>query len=1118
MLSPMTDHEPAPADEDRLVFPSTWRRHLPPRRGDGRKPKLDFGRADAELWRTDLVRGNMRIRERLSAPENRDYRAAGLAFLDGEPTPLGAAVVTLLIKDDHAWRGVRLRALFAAMLEKHGPAFAASTAVEYMDVHTPFLRERHPGVDLLSGWADSGWYWQPVAPVLADIREFLNGLPDGDYEATVGVVARHRGTRVKRFASAVLLPDEPGWLDEACREYGNRDAAAWHPGWIADGVLLPVIRTSEQLRAAGSPVLVDDFVTQANVASLVQAGGADSLPLLQRSVAENLDTRAPMLFGAIAVLPSDDAMAFLLDCLDRGEGRHRYSPTVEAMQAAARFPQRAQRLIATKSADASGRKRDLLAMVARIAQAAAPAPDPETRAVIETLADRDRSLPTAPIESLPQLLVDPPWTAKGTRRKAVVIEGLVPPAIDRVVWADGERERFTDAARAIEDDRGEAAWRSEARSLELREATSNRGLFLLANGPTEIVAPVADRWRAGEPLDHRSDDRLMLALARFETAVSEQIAVAAGFAPDYRRVVLPIANMTAARLMADAFVRLKSMRAIATEWFDRHAADAAVLLVPDALGTDKRARKHAESALAHLVSLHGHDLVRDAAKHYGDETVRAIDTIVDVDPLDPIGVKIRKLPIWATPDQLPQVHLRGRRETLPREAVEHLLTMLSFAAIDRPYAGVDIVAEHCDPESLARFSWALFQLWETLGSPSADGWALTQLAHFADDQVVRDITPLVCAWPGQRQNKRAVTGLEVLGAIGSDVALHALHRIAEKVKFKALKEKATAQIDAIAADLGLSTEQLGDRLVPDFGLDQDATLVLDYGPRQFTVVFDERLNPSVADQAGKSFKTVPKPGVKDDAEMAEPAYQRFAALKKNLRAVAVDQVRRLELAMIEARTWTKDEFERYFIDHALNRHLARRLVWSAEIDGAHTGFRIAEDLSYTDAEDGAFDLPDDVPIRLDHPVLMGERVNDWIEVFGDYEILQPFDQFSRPTMALTAEERETGNLTRFEGTEVEIRRLLGLISQGWDRAKPEDAGVEPGITHALPNGLVVTVALEPGIWTGAATESPEQTISSVIISKGEPCWWFDARKPTRLGDLDPVTASEILARLTRLTA
>jgi hypothetical protein len=42
-------------------------------------------------------------------------------------------------------------------------------------------------------------------------------------------VAAHRGTRAKRFASAVVLPDEPGWLDEACREYGNREAAQWHP-------------------------------------------------------------------------------------------------------------------------------------------------------------------------------------------------------------------------------------------------------------------------------------------------------------------------------------------------------------------------------------------------------------------------------------------------------------------------------------------------------------------------------------------------------------------------------------------------------------------------------------------------------------------------------------------------------------------------------------------------------------------------------------------------------------------------------------------------------------------------------------------------------------------------
>jgi hypothetical protein len=123
---------------------------------------------------------------------------------------------------------------------------------------------------------------------------------------------------------------------------------------------------------------------------------------------------------------------------------------------------------------------------------------------------------------------------------------------------------------------------------------------------------------------------------------------------------------------------------------------------------------------------------------------------------------------------------------------------------------------------------------------------------------------------------------------------------------------------------------------------------------------------------------------------------------------------------------------------------------------------------------------------------------------------------NRPVLQATDEERATGRLTGTDGLKIEALRILGATGQGWERAKPEDAGVEPGITYALANGHTVAVLLEPGMWAGAAKASPEQTVRSVVVSKGEPCWWFDERSPAV--EVDPVTASEILARIIRLSA
>ncbi|MFF4344898.1 hypothetical protein ACFY00_33875 [Kitasatospora sp. NPDC001540] len=55
---------------------------------------------------------------------------------------------------------------------------------------------------------------------------------------------------------------------------------------------------------------------------------------------------------------------------------------------------------------------------------------------------------------------------------------------------------------------------------------------------------------------------------------------------------------------------------------------------------------------------------------------------------------------------------------------------------------------------------------------------------------MRRLAPLVRARPGEGAHHRAVEGLKVLAAIGSDPALLHLRRIAQPVPFKALQARA----------------------------------------------------------------------------------------------------------------------------------------------------------------------------------------------------------------------------------------------------------------------------------------------------------------------------------------
>jgi hypothetical protein len=197
------------------------------------------------------------------------------------------------------------------------------------------------------------------------------------------------------------------------------------------------------------------------------------------------------------------------------------------------------------------------------------------------------------------------------------------------------------------------------------------------------------------------------------------------------------------------------------------------------------------------------------------------------------------------------------------------------------------------------------------GAPVKEAWAFEALGHLGNDETAHRLTPFIREWPGESAHQRAVAGLDLLAAIGSDIALMHLNGIACKLKFKGLQDRARDNIDAMAEARALTADELADRLVPDLELDTRGTLQLDFGPRQFRVHFDAALKPCVQDAQGMRLKDLPRPGPQDDATLTHAAALRFRQLKKDARAIAGVQIPRMEMAMVRRRRWSAGDFHHH---------------------------------------------------------------------------------------------------------------------------------------------------------------------------------------------------------------
>jgi predicted DNA-binding WGR domain protein len=760
------------------------------------------------------------------------------------------------------------------------------------------------------------------------------------------------------------------------------------------------------------------------------------------------------------------------------------------------------------------------------------------RAVLDGLRRR-ADVEDAPLDAIPAVLRDPPWLKPRAERKPPAVELARYDAAPELVWPPGLQARWR--ARCGDDAAAHAPWVARHAKGEAL-AQWLLGEFRL---PPEWLA----RLEAGET--PAFDDRahasfsigLLLALpgtagatlwtwsdpARWYDYTDCKPGLAArwglAFLPGLLRFVqndpvegltlaLPFRAAALAPVAADALRNTRRARNAAQTWLLAHAALACAALLPVAL-RDDAAGQDAQFALRWLARNGRAAELDDGAARHGDAGRAALAHVLAFDASSLFPTRLPKLPGLWTPRSFarPQLASGG---ALPESCLDALGTMLAFSTLEAPYAGIAQVRDACTPSSLAAFAWDLFEAWIAAGAPSKESWAFTALAAIGGDDAARRLAPLIRAWPGEGGHARAVLGLDVLAGIGSDVALMHLNGIAQKVKFKALQQHARDRIGTIADARGLTSEALADRLVPDLGLDADGSLALDFGPRAFRVGFDEALKPFVRDEGGARLKDLPKPNQGDDAALANEATERWKALKKDARALAALQLQRLERAMVERRRWSADEFRLFLLGHPLLVHLVRRLLWTATRDGARVAsFRVAEDASFADENDDAWELPGDVRVRLAHPLeLDAATAAAFAQVFADYEIVQPFRQIGRETHALTADEALASTLARFEGRRIATGSVLGLEHRGWRRGSPQDAGWIGEMTRELPDELDAELALDPGMSAGDITMEPVQRLVKLTLRR-RGSWNDDGF--VAFGTLDAIVASELLRDVDLLT-
>lgn len=375
---------------------------------------------------------------------------------------------------------------------------------------------------------------------------------------------------------------------------------------------------------------------------------------------------------------------------------------------------------------------------------------------------------------------------------------------------------------------------------------------------------------------------------------------------------------------------------------------------------------------------------------------------------------------------------------------EPVALVMCYAGMTSPARSVlaDCIAENLDPKDLEEFSADIFARWYDDDAQTKFKSALYFCAIHGGQKMVDTLIRNIKEWSEAMRSAIAAETVFALALNGSNEALMNVDNMSRKFKNKRVRAAAVEAMAAAADTLGITSEELADRIVPDLGFDKNLCRVFDYGKRQFNVYLKPSLEMEVF-SGDKQIKTLPKPGTTDDKETAEAAFNEFKEVKKQLKNVVATQRSRLEYVLMCDRKWTSENWEKLFVGNAVMHCFAVGLIWGIYENGSlKDTFRYMDDGSFTTADGDEFTLPNDAQIGLVHPLeLTEEQIAVWKEQLSDYELTQPFDQLGRMVFRPEDKELPCNSLTRFEDATVNSVAMINKMTKnGWYKGDAEDAG------------------------------------------------------------------------------
>ncbi len=413
-----------------------------------------------------------------------------------------------------------------------------------------------------------------------------------------------------------------------------------------------------------------------------------------------------------------------------------------------------------------------------------------------------------------------------------------------------------------------------------------------------------------------------------------------------------------------------------------------------------------------------------------------------------------------------------------------------------------------DKTKSAKFAAALLQGFQDSNSDTKIKYYLTIAALVGDDTILAKLSTLFRKTMADKRYKMCEYIVGALAIVGTNKALRFVDMLSRKYasKRRRVAEAARAALDAAAIELNITAEQLGDRIIPDFGF-EDLYKTFEVNDDTYRAFVSKEFKLHFFNQDNKRRKSVPKDTPKE-------LVKEFKQINKDIKEVVKTQQGKLESALINERKWTIEEWTEYYLNNPIMLIYVQRLIWGLfKEDQLINVFYCDDDIELYDVEDEEVDLEEGTHIRIIHPLHMSEELlKKWNDKIFDMDIELEFPIIDRHIERISEEEKDKSTSTVLMNTDIPkgADYVAGfLVKRGWIKQTGDGGRLEFN-KHCHPKGIKAFANIEgPAAYYQGGT-APATIYDVSFMGKN----WQDKVK---LGDLPKVFYSEVIADLRALS-